>query len=75
MRSRLGHILSNNPIEGEDSMCDGKEEKDEMIAKQVDYKKPDFSKMSKEDRMQFIREQTNRICNRNDEALRRLSKN
>lgn len=56
-------------------MCDGKEEKDKMIAQQVDYKKPDFSKMSKEDRMQFIREQTNRICNRNDEALRRLSKN
>lgn len=56
-------------------MCNGKEEKNEMFAKQNGNKKPDFSKMSKEDRMRFIREQTNRICDRNDEALRRLSKN
>ena len=56
-------------------MCNGKEEKNKMFAKQIDYKKPDFSKMSKEDRMRFIREQINRICDRNDEALRRLSKN
>ncbi|WP_164553245.1 hypothetical protein [Brevibacillus marinus] len=46
-----------------------------MFAKPIGYKKTDFSKMSKEDRMQLIRDQTNRICDRNDEALRRLSKN
>lgn len=56
-------------------MCDKKEER-KMLARKVVYGgKPNLSKMTKEERRKFIREQTSKICDRNDDALRRLSKN
>lgn len=45
-----------------------------MLARKVSEVRVDISKMTREERRQFIRNQTHKICDRNDKALRRLSR-